>query len=114
MQARVNILAPEKRPLQWFKTVYNYIENRVEDADGPTADELRRLSDDALRKQIDKAVQLAEDFIRELWTRVKGGATPRQCEEAIATDSYRVRALLAHWLTSGALEIREADSHRAP
>ena len=47
-------------------------------------------------------------FIRELWTRVKAGATPRQCEDALATDSYRIRALLAHWLTSGAVEIREA------
>ena len=53
-------------------------------------------------------------FIRELWTRVKAGATPRQCEDALATDAYRIRALLAHWLTSGAVEIRDAVADVPP
>jgi hypothetical protein len=53
-------------------------------------------------------------FIRELWMRVKDGATPRQCEEALASDSYRIRTLLAHWLAEGTLAIREAGEMAPP
>jgi hypothetical protein len=53
-------------------------------------------------------------FIRELWMRVKDGSTPRQCEEAVATDAYRIRALLAHWLSEGTLGVREAPDNAAP
>ena len=54
------------------------------------------------------------NFIRELWMRVKDGSTPLQCEEAVATDAYRVRSLLAHWLTEGTLAVREAPENAAP
>jgi len=53
-------------------------------------------------------------FIRELWMRAKDGATPRQCDEMLATDAYRVRALLAHWLTEGTLAVREAHGNTPP
>lgn len=53
-------------------------------------------------------------FIRDLWTRVKTGATPRQCEQAVNSDAYRVRALLGHWLTEGAVEIRQAPENAPP
>ena len=43
-------------------------------------------------------------FLRALWTKACSGATPAQCEVAIAADAYRIRALLAHWLETGALE----------
>ncbi len=46
-------------------------------------------------------------FVRELWSQVKGGATAAACEEALAADAYRVRALLAHWLTEGAVEVSQ-------
>ncbi|MEE8367179.1 MAG: DUF4388 domain-containing protein, partial [Thermoanaerobaculia bacterium] len=36
-------------------------------------------------------------LIRSLWQQVKSGATPSQCEAAVAVDSYRARTLLAHW-----------------
>jgi hypothetical protein len=51
-------------------------------------------------------------LIRELWMRAKDGATPRQCEEALSTDAYRVRTLLAHWLTEGTLAARDAARNR--
>src|SRR4029453_11783684 len=49
-------------------------------------------------------------FIRDVWTRVKDGATPREIEVTVAADDYRLRALLGHWMTQGALEIREAPA----
>jgi hypothetical protein len=52
-------------------------------------------------------------LIRELWLRVKQGATPRQCETAVAADSYRVRSLLAHWLTEGAIALGEGPTATA-
>lgn len=42
-------------------------------------------------------------FLRALWSRISSGATPEDCERALATDSYRIRCLLAHWLETGAL-----------
>ena len=42
-------------------------------------------------------------LFRDLWTRVSQGATPRDCEAAVAADSYRIRRLLAHWVGMGAL-----------
>ncbi len=44
-------------------------------------------------------------FVRELWSRVKAGATAAACEEALAADGYRVRTLLSHWLEEGAVRV---------
>jgi hypothetical protein len=44
-------------------------------------------------------------LIRDLWTRVSTGATPRECEAAVRADSYRIRRLLAHWVATGALAL---------
>ncbi len=46
-------------------------------------------------------------FVRELWGQVKAGATAAACEETLAVDAYRVRALLSHWLTEGAVEVSQ-------
>ena len=43
------------------------------------------------------------EFGARLWTEVAAGRTPLECEGRIATDSYRVRRLLAHWVEEGAL-----------
>jgi hypothetical protein len=43
------------------------------------------------------------DFVHFVWTQAAKGATPRTCEASIATDSYRIRRLLAHWIEEGAL-----------
>jgi hypothetical protein len=42
-------------------------------------------------------------FVNGLWKLVSGGTTPRECESALATDSYRIRCQLAYWFESGAL-----------
>jgi hypothetical protein len=39
-----------------------------------------------------------------VWSEVSSGKTPRQCEEAIATDAYRVRRLVAQWVEEGTLQ----------
>jgi len=44
-------------------------------------------------------------LFRDLWTLIKKGNTPLQCESSISVDSYRVRRLIAHWVETGALEI---------
>jgi Domain of unknown function (DUF4388) len=43
------------------------------------------------------------DFAHLVWTQVEKGATARVCESGIATDGYRIRRLLAHWMEEGAL-----------
>jgi hypothetical protein len=43
------------------------------------------------------------DFVSLVWAQASKGTTPLVCEAAIATDSYRTRRLLAHWLEEGSL-----------
>ena len=43
-------------------------------------------------------------LVRDVWTRVRDGATPREVEAGSAADSFRVRAMLAHWLEERVLE----------
>jgi hypothetical protein len=43
------------------------------------------------------------DFVHLVWKQMEKGATPLACEAAIATDGYRTRRLLAHWLEEGSL-----------
>jgi hypothetical protein len=43
-------------------------------------------------------------FINEVWTRISRSGTPRQCEDEVRADSYRIRRLIAHWVVAGALE----------
>jgi hypothetical protein len=42
-------------------------------------------------------------LLRELWNRASGGATPKECESAVKADSYRIRRLLVHWVSTGSL-----------
>ena len=44
-----------------------------------------------------------EGFAGEVWASAAAGGTPEGCEAQWATDSYRVRRLLAHWAEEGAL-----------
>jgi hypothetical protein len=46
-------------------------------------------------------------FLQALWERASQGGTPLECEAAVASDSYRIRRALAHWVESGALKIRK-------
>ena len=43
--------------------------------------------------------------LRDMWTKVKGGTTAAECEQAIAADPYRVRVLLAYWLEEGIVAV---------
>ena len=43
------------------------------------------------------------DFVRLVWGQAAKGISARECERGIATDGYRVRRLLAHWIEEGAL-----------
>ena len=42
-------------------------------------------------------------LVREVWLRASSGANIAECERQLATDSFRVRRLVAHWLEQGAL-----------
>jgi hypothetical protein len=42
-------------------------------------------------------------LVKDLWTAVSPGATPRQCEAVVGADSYRIRRLLVHWFEQGSL-----------
>jgi hypothetical protein len=45
-------------------------------------------------------------FLQSVWERMSQGGTPLQVEEAVASDSYRIRRALAHWVEEGALKAR--------
>ena len=47
-------------------------------------------------------------FLQALWERASQGGTPEEMEKAVASDSYRIRRVLAHWVEQGALKIRAA------
>ena len=42
-------------------------------------------------------------LVREVWIKASSGASIAECERQLATDSFRVRRLVAHWLEQGAL-----------
>jgi len=42
-------------------------------------------------------------LVREVWIKASSGASIADCERQLATDSFRVRRLVAHWLEQGAL-----------
>lgn len=42
-------------------------------------------------------------FMREIWLKATSGGTVAEWERQLATDSYRVRRLVAHWLEQGAV-----------
>jgi hypothetical protein len=44
-------------------------------------------------------------FLQALWERASQGGTPVDCEAAVASDSYRIRKTLAHWVMGGALKL---------
>ena len=63
----IGVLSPEKGLFKTFDTVYDYINNRRDEADGPDDATMRRMSDTALHGELKASIQLADDFIGELW-----------------------------------------------
>jgi len=47
-------------------------------------------------------------FLQALWERVRQGGTPLDFESVVASDSYRIRRMLAHWVEQGALKPKTA------
>ncbi|HTY43193.1 MAG TPA: DUF4388 domain-containing protein [Thermoanaerobaculia bacterium] len=45
-------------------------------------------------------------FLQAVWERASQGGTALDCEAAVASDSYRIRRALAHWVEIGALRIQ--------
>ncbi|HEV2064564.1 MAG TPA: DUF4388 domain-containing protein [Thermoanaerobaculia bacterium] len=42
-------------------------------------------------------------LVKDLWTAMSPGATPREAEAVVAADSYRIRRMLVHWVEQGSL-----------
>jgi hypothetical protein len=49
-------------------------------------------------------------FLQAVWERASQGGTALDCEAAVASDSYRIRRALAHWVEGGALKIKGKDA----
>jgi hypothetical protein len=82
-------------------------------------DELQRLTalvpdDMTLMKTNYKPTPLEEEedpaLAREVWIKASSGTSIAECERQLASDSFRIRRLVAHWLERGALAetVREA------
>ena len=52
--------------------------------------------------------ELDYDLVVGLWQRACEGASPREIEDGLRVDSYRVFRCLAHWVEEGALRLRPA------
>lgn len=64
--------------------------------------------DDMLLKPADVKPTAHKDekdgiLVKDLWTAMGPGATPRQVEAIVAADSYRIRRMLVHWVEQGSL-----------
>ncbi len=46
-----------------------------------------------------------QKLLSAVWSKVSGGATASECESVIATDAFRVRRLLVHWVEEGSLQV---------
>jgi hypothetical protein len=46
-------------------------------------------------------------FLQALWERASQGGTPKDIEDALTWDSYRIRRVLVHWVEQGALKTKK-------
>ncbi|MFT4585492.1 MAG: phosphohistidine swiveling domain-containing protein [Gammaproteobacteria bacterium] len=67
MWARLHVLEPKHGLTGWFKNTYSWIDGKIEEANGPSADALRRASDAALKKHCDQSTKMVEGFFETLW-----------------------------------------------
>jgi rifampicin phosphotransferase len=65
-QARILTMAPELGPLAWFKTMQNYFDNRVEEAEGMSDAEMADLSDQELDRYISKRHEFEWEYNRDI------------------------------------------------
>ncbi|MBX9605491.1 MAG: hypothetical protein K2Y51_04660 [Gammaproteobacteria bacterium] len=71
MMVRMHWLAPQTGVLHWLSDkpggVYHYLKHRVAEANGPTPEALRALTDVELEAQIARTRQLADEWCLTLW-----------------------------------------------
>ena len=67
MWLRLHTLEPKHGLFGWFRNTYSWIDGKIEEANGPSAEELRRMSDAALKKQCEKSVERVAGFFETLW-----------------------------------------------
>jgi rifampicin phosphotransferase len=71
MIVRLHVLAPTTGVFHWLSDkrggVYHYLKHRIAEANGPTPDELRALSDVELERQIEKTRAIADEWVLTLW-----------------------------------------------
>ncbi|MBX9607231.1 MAG: hypothetical protein K2Y51_13485 [Gammaproteobacteria bacterium] len=65
--ARVHLLAPEFGVTRWFATTYDYLDNRVAEADGPSAEALAAMDDTALIAAAEARVAFVDGWFRTVW-----------------------------------------------
>jgi hypothetical protein len=53
-------------------------------------------------------------FVHSVWSRLKEGATPREIQERVFTDAYRIRALISHWVEERSLRILKSKDVAPP
>ncbi len=46
-----------------------------------------------------------QKLLSAVWAKVSQGATASECEGVVATDAFRVRRLLVHWVEEGSLQV---------
>lgn len=63
MHLRVKFRDPKQGPRAFIKAVYDLLDHGTAEADGPSAAQLRALSDEELKRAAAKAIQMAQDFL---------------------------------------------------
>ena len=62
-QLRILALEPDRSATRWFDEVNHFMQNRISDADGPSDEELRKLSDRRLKASLANTLEIAERFM---------------------------------------------------
>jgi rifampicin phosphotransferase len=68
MQARILGMDPIHGVVKWLDVIEDYINNREEEANGLPNEELRKLSDDELKRRIEYDIAYEEKYIQDVWT----------------------------------------------
>lgn len=68
MQTRILGMDPIHGVVKWLDVIEDYMNNRTEEANGLPNEELRKMSDDELKRYIDYYVAYEEKYIQDVWT----------------------------------------------
>ena len=68
LRMHAHIIALGYGPYKWFRIAEDYLANRIEEANGSRPEELEKLSDQALRNEMERIVGLKVQFNIDLWT----------------------------------------------